>query len=287
MDQWNCGLDDTPIPSFKFPTGAGSKGRVLTPNVRPIKQFKVLLIAENPRDERRISELLPNVGLTSFDLEYTGQLSAGLKRLAEGGIQVVLLDLSLQGVGGIDGFLKVHAQAPDVPIIVLGDVDDEALALKVAQEGAQDFLVKRYLECNLLVRSIRFAIERARRRRAEKSMAEQQREMIRLEHLRALGQMASGIMHNFNNSLTPILSYAEILLLDSELPEKMRAPLDLILSSGHDAAAIVERLQEFYHPERSGDLVRRLNLGELLRQIPDLTRPKWWDEALRPAEAST
>ncbi len=133
------------------------------PGVRMEAQYiKVLLIEDNPGDARLIREMLAQARGVIFDLEGADRLSAGLKRIGGGGIDIVLLDLSLPDNHGFDTFMEVQAKAPDVPIIVMSGQDDEELAVKAVQEGAQDYLVKGQVDSNLLVRSIRYAIERQR-----------------------------------------------------------------------------------------------------------------------------
>ena len=95
-----------------------------------------------------------------FDMECAQLLQTGLDRLAEGGIDVVLLDLSLPDSRGLDTFAKVYAHSPEVPIIVLSSLDDEGLTVQAVRDGAQDYLVKDWMNKNLLVRSIHYAIER-------------------------------------------------------------------------------------------------------------------------------
>ncbi|MFQ6080818.1 MAG: PAS domain S-box protein [Candidatus Bathyarchaeia archaeon] len=124
------------------------------------KHIKVLLLEDNPGDARLIREELAEVRDALFDLECADRLSAGLERLAAGGIDVVLLDLSLPDSRRFDTFAKVHAQAPEVPIVVLTGLDDEELAVKAVRRGAQDYLVKGQVDSNLLVRAMRYAIER-------------------------------------------------------------------------------------------------------------------------------
>ena len=126
------------------------------------QHIKVLLIEDNPGDTRLIKEMLAQARGVIFDLECADRLSAGLKRIGGGGIDIVLLDLSLPDNHGFDTFMEVQAKAPDVPIIVMSGQDDEELAVKAVQEGAQDYLVKGQVDSNLLVRSIRYAIERQR-----------------------------------------------------------------------------------------------------------------------------
>ncbi len=132
------------------------------------KRPKVLLTEDNPGDVRLIQEMLAEAGVP-FDLECADRLSAGLEHLAEGGIALVLLDLGLPDSMGFDTFIRVHKQAPQVPIVLLTILSDEALGVKAVQEGAQDYLIKGQLDSNLLVRACRYAIER---KRAEETLRE-------------------------------------------------------------------------------------------------------------------
>src|SRR5205085_6525134 len=89
-------------------------------------------------------------------------LSVALQRLAQGGIGVVLADLSLPDSHGIETFERLHSQAPQVPIIVLSGLNDTRLAVQAVHDGAQDYLIKGQVDGQLLVRAIRYAIERKR-----------------------------------------------------------------------------------------------------------------------------
>ena len=102
------------------------------------------------------------IGSTGFSLVRAQKLSIALQRLSDTELDVVLLDLSLPDSQGLATFSRVHALAPQLPIIVLTGLDDEALGLKTVQEGAQDYLVKDSTSPALLVRSVRYAVERKR-----------------------------------------------------------------------------------------------------------------------------
>ena len=108
-----------------------------------------------------------------------------------------------------------------------------------------------------------------------------QEQVVQQERLRALGEMASGIAHDLNNSLSPVLGYAELVTSLPNLPDDVREWLDCITVGARDAAAVVERLKWFYRKEPAGAIGDAVNLGALLRQIVELTRPKWRDEAQR------
>jgi two-component system cell cycle sensor histidine kinase/response regulator CckA len=122
--------------------------------------INVLLIEDNPGDVRLIREMLVEADGARFKLECVDRLSTGLGRLAEGGIDCVLLDLTLPDSNELDTFVRVQAQSPEIPIVVISGLDDEALAIEAVQKGAQDYLVKSYLGSYVLARTIRYAIER-------------------------------------------------------------------------------------------------------------------------------
>lgn len=124
------------------------------------KQIKIILIEDDPGATHRIREMLADTKGQTFDLACADVLSTGLKRIGLGGIDVILLDLSLPDSSGLETFTKVYAQSPGVPIIVLSNLADEELAVKAVQEGAEDYLVKKNLDNNILIRSICYAIER-------------------------------------------------------------------------------------------------------------------------------
>jgi two-component system cell cycle response regulator len=125
-------------------------------------QIRILLIEDNPGDARLIRALLAEADASGFHLEHAEQLAAGLERLALGGIDVVLLDLYLPDSRGLDTFTQLHAHAPDVPIVILTGLDDEALGRIAAREGAQDYLLKGQAPSAALARAVRYAIERQR-----------------------------------------------------------------------------------------------------------------------------
>jgi len=131
-------------------------------------KHKVLLIEDNPGDARLIREYLSDPAGASFILEHVPSLGQGLERLAQGGIDLVLLDLSLPDSPMPETFRRTHAAAPSVPIIVMSGLDDEKFAIQTVHEGAQDYLVKSHVETRLLIHAMRYAIER---KRAEEALA--------------------------------------------------------------------------------------------------------------------
>ncbi|MBI5299403.1 MAG: response regulator [Deltaproteobacteria bacterium] len=123
---------------------------------------KVLLIEDDPDDAFSIQESFNEVraGSIHFQVQCAKKLKEGLKILKSEPIDVVILDLLLPEVEGFDAVLRVRDVSPSVPVVVLTCVDDEYVALESLSHGAQDYLVKGSIDAGLLVRSIRYAIER-------------------------------------------------------------------------------------------------------------------------------
>jgi len=121
--------------------------------------LRIILIENNPEDVRLMQELLGGTKTTA-DILCTDNLSVAMERLErDQSFDIVLLSLSLPDNSGISALTKVRAQAPQVPVIVLMDKEDEELGAVAIHAGAQDYLVKDKGNGTLLSRAIRYAIE--------------------------------------------------------------------------------------------------------------------------------
>src|ERR1700693_2587686 len=126
----------------------------------PILPPKILLVDNDPAAADEIRAALAAAGGGSFDVEWVRQLSDGVTRLNKGGVDAVLLELSLPDSHGIETFDKLFIAAPDVPILILGGNANETLAKQAVGRGAQDYLPPRHLDSYSLPRALRNAIER-------------------------------------------------------------------------------------------------------------------------------
>jgi len=130
------------------------------------KPLSVLLIEDSPEEAELIQVMLTQSRRERVCVEHVSRLCDGLACLASAPVDVILLDFSLPDSKGLVSFEKVRAAAPHVPIVILTNLDDEETALLAVREGAQDYLVKRQVDNELLLRSIRYAIERMHAERA-------------------------------------------------------------------------------------------------------------------------
>ena len=102
-----------------------------------------------------------------------------------------------------------------------------------------------------------------------------QGQLVQTEKMRALGEMASGMAHDFNNALCGVLGFLELTLLEPGLPPSCRGYLESSKTCALDAAQTVRRVQEFARRQRVEGEMRPLELDDLVRQALELTRPKW------------
>ena len=156
------------------------------------KPLKILLIEDDPGHARLIKAMLVDASTAStlnlpVTLVHADCLSTGLERLSQNSsFDLILLDLGLPESQGLTTFNRVHAQAPKVPIVAVTALMDETIGVKAIQAGAQDYLVKGRMDSNVLVRSIRYAIERKH--------AEAQLEKNRINYLNLIENSADGFV---------------------------------------------------------------------------------------------
>ena len=113
---------------------------------------------------------------------------------------------------------------------------------------------------------------------AEQAERERMREhYAQIEKLSALGELASGVAHNFNNTLTGILARAQ-LLLDVTDPLEVRRGLRIIIRTAEDGAKTVKRIQDFARQRRDQDFVP-IDVDQLMLEVAEITRPRWKDRA--------
>ncbi len=147
-----------------------------------LDRIPVLLVEDNPADARFVRELMAEARTLRFEVTHVERLDEAVRRLEAGDVSVVLLDLSLPDGRGLETVARVHAAAPDVPIVIMSGNQDEALALQGVREGAQDYLVKGRIDHDLLVRALCYAIER---RRAEDALTVAREAALEAERQRA------------------------------------------------------------------------------------------------------
>ena len=137
---------------------------------------RILLAEDNPRHAQLLREAMGEAGVAfagaaPYELNHVRSVAEALEHLAMGGLDLVLLDLSLPDGSGLDGLLRLRELHPDTPVIALTGQNDETLAAQALQSGAQDYLSKGRIGGSLLARSIRYATQLNRMQMALRSLS--------------------------------------------------------------------------------------------------------------------
>ena len=212
-------------------------------------QIKILLVEDNPGDARLIEEILSVAGTGRFEIVCAERLDLALEQIAQHPFDVVLLDLTLPDSLGLNTFERMHSHAPAVPIIVLTGLDVETLGTEAVQKGAQDYLIKGRVDTPLLVRSVRYAIERQRL----------EDQLLQSNRLESVGKLAGGIAHEFNNLLTSIMGYTQFGIAGLPPGDPLRSDLELVLRAAERASELASQLLIFSRHQVSEPKVFDLN----------------------------
>jgi signal transduction histidine kinase len=196
----------------------------------------VLLVEDNAGDARLLREMFNKEKPDSFQLTHLLRMSDAEAHLAKSGVDIVLLDMGLPDAHGIETVRRARAVAPDIPMIVLTGLEDEALAAEAMKEGAQDYLIKGQIENRALPRALRHAIERHR--------MQVETEHIRLQQLRLKDEFLSHVSHELRSPLTSIYSFSSIIAdgLAGETSPQQNEYLQIILRNVKQLRAMIEDL---------------------------------------------
>lgn len=121
----------------------------------------ILLIEDDPKDAKELGEHLNDAGI-KYELHHVGTLFEGLELLQNTPIDLVLLDLNLPDSQGFKTVSTYFERIPNVPVIVVTNMNNEIIGNQAVKAGAQDFLVKSQLDSKLFGRAVRYALQRSK-----------------------------------------------------------------------------------------------------------------------------
>ena len=124
--------------------------------------INALLIEDDQADAFLIQEMLLDSDDNNVVVQHVSRLDEGVRLAGEGEFDIILSDLGLPDSQGLDTVSKLVVAASHIPIVVLTGLANPEIGLEAVNAGAQDYLVKGQTSGEMLVRSIRYAIERKR-----------------------------------------------------------------------------------------------------------------------------
>ena len=145
--------------------------------------IKVLLFEDDESFANIVTTRLTAETSEKFELENVASLAEGIERLCQHKVDVILLDLNLPDGQGVENDEKIRLYAPLVPIVIFTGMDDEDMAIRALQKGAEDYVVKGSVPAKLLTRIILYAIERNRIKRDLDYAKKQLEQMVLIDPL--------------------------------------------------------------------------------------------------------
>jgi PAS domain S-box-containing protein len=256
------------------------------------KPIEVLLVQDQNGETGVVSEMLHRSEAGRFRVKSAQTLSTGVQCLQAETFDAVLLDLTLPDNKGLDTLTKLQAERPTIPIVVLGDADDDELAARAVRLGAQDYLIKTTVDSHSLVRAVRYAIER---KSVEEALRESEKKHRAL--LDAIPDMifrvsADGRFLEFipSKDIAPIVPASEFLgkkiqdVLPREVAEQSIHFMERALQSGEtqlfEYQLVVNGATHYFEARQV-----RYRHGEVLGIVRDVTESRKAAEALRASEA--
>ncbi len=213
---------------------------------------------------------------------------------------LILLDLKMPHLDGFAVMQRLGRQISRdtfLPILVVTNDGSGETMRKALATGASDLQTKPFNTTELFMRVRNLVQMRFLHRQLQdqnetleikvaertRELRETQQQIIAQERLRAFGEMAGGIVHDFNNALMSVIGYSELLLTDEDLLSDVttaRRFLKIMHTAGQDASHVISRLRDFYRPREAIDVFAQVDLNEIIEQAVPLTQPKWKDQAL-------
>lgn len=232
------------------------------------QQLKLLLLEDNLDHQQLIRRHLQRVSLAHVDLDCVGCLRDGAQQAKEKAYDCLLVDLNLPDSRREETLAALADLGQDMPVVALTSLDDMELATRAVQQGAQDYLIKSEVNGELLVRSIRYAIER------KKIDRERRRYALELEQRNAeLKRFAHTVAHEVRNPLQ-VMTYFLALVQPSQ--DKLDPSVREMLGSAQQAAQgmgeLVNDLLEFASVGARQLQTEPVSLAALLAAVADELR---------------
>jgi two-component system, cell cycle sensor histidine kinase and response regulator CckA len=217
--------------------------------------LRVLLVEDDDAYAGMLQTLVGPSG--PFALQRVSTLAGATQAIDSDAVDAILLDLGLPDSYGIETVDRLVAVVGErIPIVVLTSYDDQDMGLQAVQRGAQDYLLKTTTDVHLLARAVTYARERAEWRR---QTVQREAELRQAHKMEAVGRLAGGVAHDFNNVLTAIFGYTDLLLEQFTEDDPRRDDVMEIRRSAERAASLTRQLLAFSRKQMMQPRVLCLN----------------------------
>lgn len=171
--------------------------------------LNILLVEDNPGDVELIKEMMEQPHIRNSTIIEARNLEQAISKLQEDTFDIILLDLGLPDSAGLMTLTDILQYAKKIPVVVLTGLDDESLAVDAIRKGAEDYLPKNKMDAEVLLRVLRYAIERKRVREALHASEKKYRYLVNEINDGIYNSDIDGNFTFTNNALCSLLGYEE------------------------------------------------------------------------------
>jgi two-component system, cell cycle sensor histidine kinase and response regulator CckA len=245
----------------------GSSASVRNPQLQSLdlQHIRVLLVDDDPQAQALIEVSLADA---SFELmlEVVPNVTRGLERIADDDHDVYLIDQQLPDGTGLDLIATAKDNGATKPFILLTGYGSEALDAAALHGGAADY-VEKHLVSTHLERSVRYAL---RNWQAGRALQEREEQLRHAQKMEAIGRLAGGVAHDFNNVLTAIIGYSDLIAERLNPEDQTARDVREIRRAADRAATLTRQLLAFSRKQFLVHTVLDVNktVSGLLQMLP-------------------
>ncbi len=235
------------------------------------KPLRALIVDDSENDVLVLLRLLRKAGyeLACERVCTAPAMKAALQRQAW---DIVISDYEMPNFGGFEALQLLQESGQDLPFILVSAVVSEETAVAAMKAGAHDYIMKRKLArlAPAIERELREAQTRAARKAAEEALRKSEAQLRQAQKIEAVGRLAAGVAHDFNNILTVITGHSELLLAQLGADDPRRKNAEQIEKAAYFAAALARQLLTFSRKQVIEPRV--LNLNTVVLSIEKMLR---------------
>ena len=235
------------------------------------KALRALIAEDSEDDVLLLLRVLRKAGYEPvYERVWTAPaMKAALQRQAW---DIVISDYEMPNFGGFEALQLLKESGHDLPFILVSAVISEETAVAAMKAGAHDYIMKRNLArlVPAIERELREAQTRRARKAAEAALRQSEEQLRQVQKIEAVGRLAAGVAHDFNNILTAIMGHSELLLRQLDADDPRRKNAEQIEKVAHLAAGLTRQLLIFSRKQVIEPRV--LNLNAVILDIKKMLR---------------